>query len=326
MPVVPTTVRARLAAVPGLKPALHRARLTATRLRQAVRPVPFSDLAAEDVIRFAYHVVLDREPDAPAFAFYLEELRAGRLSPREIVDRLRTSDEYRARTPIGGTTLLESLHLSRCEFIIGLPPGKRIVDLGGAHTANPWGAMVLLGYPYDFDELVIVDLPADDRHELYQSDVWGDTLTPRGLVRYEYRSMADLSFADDESTDLIYSGQSIEHVTRDDARKVVQEAFRILRPGGHFALDTPNAPICRLHSPGFIDPDHKHEYTLAELVALLEEGGFDVIERKGLNLASRSRREARFDTAEIAGNHGVYADAESCYLLAVVARRPDTAV
>jgi predicted SAM-dependent methyltransferase len=316
-------VRARLAAVPGLKPALQRLRLTSTRLRHAVKPVPFTELAAEDVIRFAYQVVLDREPDAPAHAFYLDELRAQRLTPREIVDRLRTSDEYRARTPIGGTTLLESLHLSRCEFIIGLPPAKRIVDLGGAHTANPWGAMVLLGYPYDFDELVIVDLPGDDRHELYKSTgVWGDTATPKGLVRYEYRSMADLSFADDESTDLIYSGQSIEHVTPDDARKVVQEAFRILRPGGHFALDTPNAPICRLHSADFIDPDHKHEYTLAELVELLEEGGFEVTERKGLNLASRSRRDGRFDQGEIAGHHGVYADAESCYLLAVVAEKP----
>ena len=322
MPVLPPSVRARLAALPGLKPAVQRARLTSIRIRRAVRPVPFDQLAQDDVIRLAYNVLLNREPDPSAWVFYRRALATGSLTPREVVDRLRTSDEYRARTPIGGTTLLESLHLSRCEFIIGLPRAKRIVDLGGAHTANPWGAMVLLGYPYEFDDLVIVDLPADDRHDLYKSDVWGDTPTPKGLVRYEYRSMADLSFADDESVDLIYSGQSIEHVTPDDARKVVQEASRILRSGGHFALDTPNAPVCRLHSPGFIDPDHKHEYTLGELVELLEEGGFDVVERKGLNLATRSLRDGRFDAAEIAGNHGVHADAESCYLLAVVARKP----
>jgi SAM-dependent methyltransferase len=323
MPVVPPNVRARLAAVPGLKPAVQRGRLTAQRLRQAVRPVPFAELPHPDVIRLAYEVVLDREPDAAADELYREALATGRLTPREIVDRLRTSDEHRARTPIGGTTLLESLHLSRCEFIIGLPPSRRIIDLGGAHTANPWGAMVLLGYPYEFDELVIVDLPGDDRHELYRSSgVWGDTLTPKGLVRYEYRSMADLSFADDDATDLVYSGQSIEHVSRDDARKVVHEAFRVLRPGGHFALDTPNAPICRLHSADFIDPDHEHEYSLDELVDLLEEGGFEVVERKGLNLATRSRATGTFDAAEIAAHHGVYADAESCYLLAVVARKP----
>ena len=299
-------------------------RLTSTRVRHAITPPPFAERTHDDVIRLAYNVVLDREPDEAAHGFYLEALASGRLTPREIVDRLRTSDEYRARTPIGPTTLLESLHLSRCEFIIGLPPAKRIVDLGGAHTANPWGAMVLLGYPYDFDELVIVDLPGDDRHELYKSQgVWGDTLTPKGLVRYEYRSMTDLSFADDGSTDLVYSGQSIEHVSRDDARTVVHEAFRILRPGGAFALDTPNAPICRLHTPDFIDPDHEHEYTLDELVDLLEEGGFEVAERKGLNLAARSRRDGRFDPAEIAAHHGVHWDAESCYLLAVVARKPD---
>ena len=320
---VPPTVRARLARVPGLRTAYRKARQTATQLRHAVAPAPCDERTHPEVIRLAYNVILDREPDEPAYDFYLEALGTKRLTPKELVDRLRTSDEYRARTPIGGTTLLESLHLSRCEFIIGLPPAKRIVDLGGAHTANPWGAMVLLGYPYDFDELVVVDLPGDDRHDLYKSQgVWGDTLTPKGLVRYEYRSMTDLSFADDDSTDLVYSGQSIEHVSRDDARKVVEEAHRILRPGGSFALDTPNAPICRLHSPEFIDPDHEHEYTLAELVELLEDGGFDVVERKGLNLATRSRAEGRFDPAEIAANHGVHADAESCYLLAVVARKP----
>ena len=38
--------------------------------------------------------------------------------------------------------------------------------------------------------------------------------------------MADLSFAEDESVDLIYSGQSIEHVTEDEGDIVLKESFR----------------------------------------------------------------------------------------------------
>ena len=124
---------------------------------------------------------------------------------------------------------------------------------------------MVLGYPYDFDELVVVDLPPDDRHPLYHSERFGTGDTERGQVRYEYRSMADLSFADDASVDLVYSGQSIEHVTEADGETVLKEAFRILRPGGYMAIDTPNGRVCRLQQPAFIDPDHKVEYTLDEL-------------------------------------------------------------
>ena len=102
------------------------------------------------------------------------------------------------------------------------------MDLGGGATWDARGALVALGYPYDFDELVVVDLPPDDRHPLYQSERFGTNETDRGLVRYEYRSMADLSFAEDDSVDLIYSGQSIEHVTEEDGDVVLKESFRIL--------------------------------------------------------------------------------------------------
>ena len=321
MRAVPASVRRQLARVPGLRPAARRLELTAARLAAAARAVPFRDLPPVDVVRLAYNVVLDREPDAAANDPLVEGLTNGNLTPREVIDRLRTSDEYRARTPVGPASTLQSLHLSRCEFIIGLPPAERLIDLGGSHTANPWGALVLMGYPYEFEDLVIVDLPPDDRHALYRSDRWSSVDTPNGPVRYEYRSMTDLSFADDASAGLVYSGQSIEHVTRDDARKVVQEVHRVLRPGGHFALDTPNAAVCRIQTADHIDPGHEHEYTLGELVDLLQEAGFEVVERKGLNLARRSVRTGEFDAAEVAANPGVFADAASCYLLALVARK-----
>ena len=285
------------------------------------RRPPFSGLPPEDQVRYAYEVLLRREPDPGALATYVPQLRDGHLAVGAFLDGLRTSEEFRVRTPVGEASFLQSLHFSRIELILGLPPAKRIVDLGGSATYSELGALVLLGYPYDFDLLTIVDLPPEDRHDLYKSEAWRRVETAQGPVEYVYGSMTDLSFVDDGTVDLVFSGQSIEHVSRADAQVVLQEVARVLRPGGHVVLDTPNGPVCRLQTPDFIDPDHEHEYSLAELEALVTGAGLVVTERKGLNLGVRSVAAGRFDAAEFAAHPGVFADAESCYLLAVTARK-----
>ncbi len=280
----------------------------------------YAQLAPREAVRMAYNVLLRREPDEPAWTEQADAMASGILSHDDVVDRIRCSSEFRNQVPIGAASLHSSLHASRAEFIIGLPPARRIVDLGGGHTIDPRGALVVLGYPYDFDELVVVDLPPDDRHPLYRSERFGPEETARGRVRYEYRSMADLAFAPDESVDLVYSGQSIEHVSEADGDVVLAEAARVLVPGGHLAVDTPNGRLCRLQQPDFIDPDHKVEYTLPELRAKLSAAGFEVLTERGLNWGGA--RTDRFDPAALAANHGIYYDADNCYLLAVLARKP----
>ncbi len=109
---------------------------------------------------------------------------------------------------------------------------------------------------------MVIDLPSEERNELYQEDTaHAVTQTKLGPVRYRYHSMVDLSDYADGSVDLVYSGQSIEHVPFDVADVVLAEVRRVLRPGGHLALDTPNARVTRLQQAAFIDPDHEHEYT-----------------------------------------------------------------
>ena len=79
----------------------------------------------------------------------------------------------------------------------------------------PYGALVLMGYPYTFDEIVIVDLPSEDRHELYQDDQRLTSVdVAGGRVSYRYHSMTDLSSYPAASFDMVYSGESIEHITR----------------------------------------------------------------------------------------------------------------
>lgn len=296
----------------------RKARREATRLAA----LSFDELPPHEAVRLAYNVLLRREPDEPAWSELTVAVVTGALTRADVVDGIRCSGEYLTQVPVGPASLHSSLHASRCEFIIGLPPARRIVDLGGGHTIDARGALVLLGYPYDFEELVVVDLPPDDRHPLYRSEQFGAGESERGRVRYEYRSMADLSFAEDGSVDLVYSGQSIEHVPEDVGGTVLREAFRILRPGGYLAIDTPNGAVCRMQQEAFIDPDHKVEYTLDALRAKVTAAGFEVLTERGLNWGGPAAGRGEFDPAALAANHGIYFDAERCYLLALVCRKP----
>jgi SAM-dependent methyltransferase len=287
-----------------------------------LRALPYERLAPREAVRVAYNVLLRRDPDPAAWDHYAGAVRSGVWTRADIADRIRGSSEYRTQVPFGPSSFFTSLHASRCEFVLGLPPARRIVDIGGGHTTDGRGALVVLGYPYPFDELVIVDLPQESRHDLYRSESYRDQDTAQGTVRYQYRSMSDLSFAADASVDLVYSGQSIEHVSEDEGDVALAEAFRVLEPGGHLALDTPNAAVCRLEQDAFIDPDHKVEYTLAALTDKVTAAGFEVVTARGLNWGGTGIRLGLFDLAEVAAHNGIFYDAASCYLLALLCRKP----
>ena len=185
------------------------------------------------------------------------------------------------------------------------------------------GAFVHLGYPYRFERLVVVDLPVHERHEIYQRGSRGATVRSElGPVEFAFHSMVDLSPYADGLFDLVYSGQSIEHVTQADGDTVLREVFRVLTPGGWFCLDTPNGPVWRLRSPELMNDDHKVEYGAEELRRKVESCGFEVAEAKGLNLMQGGVAAGLFDEREASAHPGVYAAGEDCLLLALVARKP----
>ncbi len=288
---------------------------------RAVPTVPFRFLPPKQSVRMAFNVILDREPDAVGGAEYTEKLASGALSRRGVAEALAHSEEFRRRVPIGNVLL--SMHVSRSEFVSGLPRAARILDLGGTHQGLPDGALVHLGYPYPFERLVVVDLPVDERDEIYQGGSTGEPVVSElGPVEFAFHSMVDLGRYEDGSFDLVYSGQSIEHVTEAQGEQVARETFRVLAPGGWFCLDTPNGPVWRLRSDEPMNHDHKIEYSARQLATMLERAGFDVRECKGLNLMQRGRAAGVFDEAEASAHPGVFAAAEDCLLLALVARKP----
>jgi predicted SAM-dependent methyltransferase len=98
--------------------------------------------------------------------------------------------------------------------------------------------------------------------------------------------MTNLNGIESGSVDLVWSGQSIEHVTEEQGIRMCSEALRVLKPGGRFCLDTPNRLITELHAAtvggGFVHPDHKIEYTPDHLRKILRDSGFDIKEEWGV--------------------------------------------
>lgn len=312
----------------ALRAAYRRSRTAARALCAAARArrggtVDFESMPPAAAVETAYQVMLRRSVDPAGRQTAMGQIQAGAWTNRDMVDALRASSEFHRYVRFPARMLGHSLHSSRCQFIRSLPPGRRILDLGGTALGNPEGGMVSMGYPYDFESLTIVDLPSADRHEIYREDTTSEHVrTARGPVYYRYHSMADLSAYGDGSIDLVYSGQSIEHVTPEEGLHVLQEAHRVLAPGGHIGIDTPNARVTRLQQDDFVDPDHKVEYRLEELVGIVEKAGFEVVDCKGANYSGAGLAAGAFDGDEVAGNSGLYWDAASCYLLCLVARRP----
>ena len=179
------------------------------------------DLPARTLHRGLFHLLFGRDP-APDDPF-VAQLEDGTTSPRQLMEWLIHSAEWSHSAPM--TELGPSLHYGRGVFIRSLPWARRILDIGGVALGVPYGALVLMGYPYPFEEIVIVDLPSEDRHELYQDGQTQTTVdVAGGRVSYRYHSMTDLSSYPSASFDMVYSGESIEHITRREAEQVLREA------------------------------------------------------------------------------------------------------
>jgi len=192
-----------------------------------------------------------------------------------------------------------------------LPPAKRILDLGGANAP-----LYRMGYQHEFDELVMVDLPPDARHEDYR-DV--EVTAPYGHVIIHYGDMTSLNDFADGSFDMVWSGQSIEHVPLENAKRMCHEAFRVLAPGGHFCLDTPNRAVTRIHTAnwhgGFIHPEHHHEFEAKELRDILKSAGFRIAAEYGICEMPETVASGSFHYSDFVLGNPVSEHIEQSYVL-----------
>lgn len=184
--------------------------------------------------------------------------------------------------------LIHSARLKLVKYL--LPQGNVILDLGGANAP-----LYHMGYSHPFEKLILIDLPTEDRHKDFQVEL--DVHTD-GKVILMYDDMTKLKGIEANSVDLVWSGQSIEHISQSKGNTMCKEVFRVLKNGGHFCLDTPNRLLTSLHTRniggGYVHPDHKIEYTPDQLRALLRKNGFHVLEEWGICEMPMSSKEQKF--------------------------------
>jgi SAM-dependent methyltransferase len=130
---------------------------------------------------------------------------------------------------------------------------------------------------------------------------------------------------DDESFDVISSWHVIEHVT--DVEQALVEWFRVLRPGGVIALETPDAssPLVRLRGAKyrkFWAPEHIYTFTPSTLAEFMCRAGFAILPRPVFgNLGELPRSMAAYTVAYQA-YHGLRKLAGVSKAFQLFARRP----
>jgi ubiquinone/menaquinone biosynthesis C-methylase UbiE len=83
------------------------------------------------------------------------------------------------------------------------------------------------------------------------------------------------------SFDVVLAADLFEHLYPEDSRRVVAEAFRLLRPGGRFSVWTPHRGHILEHLKNHNillkrDVSHVDYKSMARMTALLEEAGFEI--------------------------------------------------
>jgi SAM-dependent methyltransferase len=181
-----------------------------------------------------------------------------------------------------------------------LTQGARVLDVGAGHGRLLIALNAAFGTQgYGVDKYVYAGLDSPDEKMAASRQIWSlhDRIGLKILSPFDIEKNA-LPYPDD-FFDLITSQQAIEHF-HDTPKVVLDEMFRVLRPGGAVVLDTPNHAYWGYHLtmmrgqtvhwdlPAFYNHQfsrgvrgeflgHTREFTLDELVLMFEWAGFEVV-------------------------------------------------
>ncbi|MEZ5417968.1 MAG: class I SAM-dependent methyltransferase [Vicinamibacterales bacterium] len=177
--------------------------------------------------------------------------------------------------------ITQASHYRRMALLAGLPIGdvqdKVIVDYG----VGPWGFACVFPALHPCREAIGIDLSPEavrisEQLSRSQPFPYGDR------VRY-FTSTGSAIDLPDGSVDLVFAGESIEHVFNVDA--FLDEVHRVLRPGGTVIITTPNADalLYKAHGERYChNAEHVSLMTYGELRALVDPR-FTVTVAKGFN-------------------------------------------
>lgn len=248
----------------------------------------------------AYWVIFEREADPDGLEGWLNELKTG-ASRADVIKKMVEANEFKQKltgeessnhnsTEENINSILDAkLHSARMKMVRTLlPEAKVILDLGGYSASDQRGALLQLGYPHLPENIYIRDLPPDKM--MFPGQEWPIQVKYQNCnIEYVYGSMTDLSCFQENSFDLVWSGESIEHITKEEAEQLFDQVYKLLKSGGKFALDTPNRKATKLLFPNnYIHPEHKLEYYFDDLCKLLEKHNFKILDTKGIIDLSKS--------------------------------------
>ncbi len=179
--------------------------------------------------------------------------------------------------PLAG--LLEAAHEYRMELLGGLalPPLDDAVCLD--YGVGSWGFAAVYPRLHGCRFAIGIDISSAAIAESERVSAAG--VYPYG-DRFQYLTSRGESLPlPDGTVDVVFSGESIEHV--DATVAFVDELHRVMRPGGHLVVTTPNADAELYRRRGeryCVGPEHTALMGYDELVALLSER-FALVEAYG---------------------------------------------
>jgi SAM-dependent methyltransferase len=317
-----------------LQRILHPHNWILARYAAQIRFDPRSWGSPSRLVDATYHVLLKRSVDPEERERWSGQLQCGEIKLTGFIWQLLCSNEFQDlhpdwSLPRDTARVWQALHQARCLLVQNeLPAAHTIADLGGASIESPSGALLWMGYPHPVREITIIDLPPSKRMKVdgyrYAASESADwTEAGYSRVRYIHTSMTDMSALADRSVDMVWAGQSIEHITIPEADQVYAEAIRVLKPEGHFCLDTVNRALTGLQYPfGYLNREHKHEYRIPELVENVLAAGFDVRRVLGICPMPRSAQRGRFYPQEILDHVEISEDAETAYFFYIESIKP----
>lgn len=171
----------------------------------------------------------------------------------------------------------EIIHAERGKLLQMLPKGKR--KFCSAGCSGTWYFEWVREKYGPVEKHYGVELYSPKPHDL------------PGYVTWIENSVSDMHEVPSDGVDLLFSGQNIEHLYRDDFEGFLREANRVVAPGGYLCIDSPNRAVTQ--ELGYVQPQHVLELTVDEARELVNAAGFTVESIYGIwSCGSDDRRYA----------------------------------